>query len=151
MRTLIIFICIVIFCPIARANLYFYPENKRPAVSLKDACAIGEVILGKLGLEKDAYVYGVTIFGDEGQTGAGAWNLDYRNEQGDKIRISISFPEDYCYVMLTPKAGGYSEKGFTREGLISPKWIKWEEEVKKAKNEAENENEDVFDKTVPKK
>ena len=120
-----------------QGSLFIYPEDKRPAVSLTKACTIGETILGKLGLEKGAYVYGVTILGDEGQTGAGTWTLDYRNEQGDKIRIGIYFPEDFCVVMLSPKAGEYSEKGYTRDGRVSPKWIESQAKLRQDEEDAE--------------
>jgi hypothetical protein len=147
MRALIVLICSLLCGPTTQGSLYSYPEDKRPAVSLKEACTIAETILGKLGLEKGAYVFGVTIMGDEGQTGAGTWTLDYRNAQGDKIRIGIPFPEDFCFVMLSPKAGGYSEKGYTRDGLVSPKWIEWQAKLRKDEEEAEK----AFGPADPKK
>jgi hypothetical protein len=137
MRTLIAIVCMLLSCSVTQGSLYDYPEDKRPAVSLNEACTIGKTVLERLGLEKDAYVYEVTILGDEGQTGAGAWTLHYRNPQGDKIQISIYFPEDFCIVTLTSKAGEHSEKGYTRDGRISPKWVEWQAKLRKDEEDAE--------------
>jgi hypothetical protein len=129
MRSLIFSTFLVLCCSIAQGSLYTYPDDKRPSMSLQEACTIGDKILGKLNLEKGFYIYGVAIYGDEGQTGAGAWTLYYRNAQGDKIQLGIYFPEDLCIVMLSPKVGEYSEKGYTRDGQVSPKWIESQAQI----------------------
>ncbi len=129
-------ICFLLSASLAFGSLYSYPENKRPAVSLKEACVISETILRKLALE-DYYVLNVTILGDEGQTGDGAWTLMYRNVRGDQIQISIYLIEDFCVTTTIPKKGKSVEGGYTRDGNVSKKWLEWEAKMKKEKEESD--------------
>jgi hypothetical protein len=113
-------------CP---GNSYDYPPEKRPSLSLKEACGIGEKLLAMLGMEREFYILDVSIWGDEKGSGIGTWKLQCRNTEGDEIHMSIHFPEDYCFVRSEPKEGNPRkmdaiEKGFTRDGQISEKWIK---------------------------
>jgi hypothetical protein len=127
-RTLLF--CSLLFSSQVRGSVYQYPQDKRPAVSLKEACAISETILAKLGLGKDYYIFNVVIHGDESQSGAGAWTLMYRNTQGDQVQIGIYLTEDFCVVMTIPKSGKSTENGYTRDGNISPKWLEWQKRLR---------------------
>lgn len=123
--------------PNAIASLYGYPEDKQPEITLSRACQIAESLLAKLGHGQGYYAYGVSLLGDKKQTGAGAWTLMYRNIKGDQIRFGIYFPEDRCFVAESPKDGTYTEKEYTRDGRVSPKWIEWQEELRKDREESE--------------
>lgn len=119
------------FCSFqAMGSLFQYPEDKRPAVSLQEACVISETIFAKLGLGKDYFVFQVLIYGDEEQTGDGAWNLTYRNTKGDQIHVALYLTEDFCIVRTIPKAGKSTAIGYTRGGDISPKWLEWQKQLR---------------------
>lgn len=151
MKLVAILLCALMPISSAFGSLYIYPEGKRPAVSLRQACGIAETILAKLGIEKDYYVLDVVIAGDKGQTGAGAWNLGYRNAQGATIKVVVYFPEDLCILMMHPKVGEHSEKGYTRDGEISKKWIEKEAEAQERWRKDEERDEIVFGPAEPKK
>ncbi len=126
MNTRIIIFCSLLISAEAIGSLYQYPTDKRPAVSLKEACAISETILAKMGLEKEYYVLKVYIYGDEGGTGDGAWTLMYRNQRGDQIQIGVYLKEDFVVLTNIPKDGKSTDSGYTRDGRVSPKWLEWQ-------------------------
>ncbi len=132
MKALMVFACVLLSAATCPGNSFSYPPEKRPSLSLKDACGIGEKLLGKMGLENEFHILGVSIWGDEKGSGAGTWKLECRNAEGDEIHMSIHFPEDFCYVRPEPKEGNprkmdITEKGFTRDGQVSEKWLKMQQ------------------------
>lgn len=124
----------------AAASLYGYPEGARPDVSLAEATEISETLVGKLVEGKGYYIYDVSLYGDEKQSGAGTWNLMFRNARGDMVQVAVYFPEDFCIVIAIPKDGEATEKGVARDGRVSPKWLEWQEKDRRE----EEENEDPF-------
>jgi hypothetical protein len=134
---LLIVLALCLVSPTAIASLYRYPEDKQPQISVKQACDIAESILAKLGHGQGYFAYEVSILGDEGQTGGGAWTLMYRNTNGDKIQFGIYFPEDRCFVAVIPKNGKYSENEYTRDGRVSPQWNEWQKKLRE--DEEKNE------------
>jgi hypothetical protein len=128
MKSIVVIACILLSASMCRGTTYGYLPERRPLLSLREACGVGEKLLSKLGVESRFYIYGVWITGDEKGSGKGAWHLRCCSPEGDEIQISIHFPEDFCFVRPEPKDGNpqkmdTTEKGFTRDGQISEKWI----------------------------
>ena len=131
--------------PEANASLYSYPEDKQPQITLKQAYEIAESLVVKLGYGQGFFSVSASVHGDEEQSGAGTWNLIFRNVKGDKIQFGIYFPQDRCFVAFIPKEGHYTEKEVTRDGKISKQWIEWQEKLRKDEKEAEK----VFGSVTP--
>ncbi len=76
----------------AHGDLYSYPIDKKPAVSLAQACSIAETLLKTRGDGKKYYITRVSLYGSKEQDGWGAWNLFHFDEKGNKINVYIPFP-----------------------------------------------------------
>ena len=76
----------------ALGSMYSYPDNKRPAVTLADACKIATYLLSTQGDEKRFYVTSVSLYGSKEQDGWGAWNLYHHDKDGNKVNVFIQFP-----------------------------------------------------------
>jgi hypothetical protein len=132
MRSLIVIAYMLLSASMCPGSSYDFPPEKRPSLSLKEACSVGEKILSKLGLESRFYVYDVWITGHEKEAGSGAWHLRCCSQEGDEISMSIHFPADFCFVRPEPKEGNpqkmdTTQKGFTRDGQVSEEWIKMQQ------------------------
>ncbi len=128
MKSIIVIACMLLSASMCPGISYGYPPEIRPSLSLREACGVGEKLLSKLGVDSRFYIYDVWITGDEKGSGKGAWHLRCCSPEGDEIQISIHFPDDFCFVRPEPKDGNpqkmdTTEKGFTRDGQISEKWI----------------------------
>lgn len=128
MKSLIVIAYMFLSASFCHGTSYSYPPDKRPSLSLREACGVGEKLLSKLGLESRFYIYDVWLNGDEKGSGKGAWHLRCCSPEGDEIQISIHFPDDLCVVRPEPKGGNPQKmdttaKGFTRDGRISEKWM----------------------------
>ncbi len=131
MKLLTIFTCVLMGVSTAHGDSYSYPLDKRPSISMQDACGIGVKLLTALGLEKDFFLTGMSLWGDGTSSGGGAWRLECRNTEGDALSMSIHIDDDYCFVVPFPKTeksklSGYKEKGYTRDGQVSEKWLERE-------------------------
>jgi hypothetical protein len=106
---------------IAFASLYSYPNKKRPAVSLKEACLIAEAMLRTQGDEGRYFTTEVTLCGDKQQSGWGAWNLWHYDKRGNQVNAYIPFPTGSPGLSYYPRdhrtKGGEREIEFERDGL----------------------------------
>ena len=132
MNTRIVLFITLILCPTLLANTYIYPKEKRPSVSLHDACKIADNLFSKLEL-KGYYVLSASLLGDENQTGAGCWNIDFANSDGTTVKIGVSFPDDRCVFMGATKGSDYKEVEYSRDGEVSRQWLEWKTKMEKEK------------------
>ena len=106
---------------IAFASIYSYPNKKRPAVSLKEACLIAEAMLRAHGDEERYFITEVTLCGDKEQSGWGAWNLWHYDKRGNQVNAYIPFPTGRCGLHYYPHnhrtKGGAREVEFERSGI----------------------------------
>lgn len=131
MRLLAILTATLIGTYTARGESHSYPLDKRPSLSMGQACGIGERLLAVLGFDKEYFFTDVSLWGDGTGSGGGAWHLECRNMDGDSISMSIHINNDYCHVSSNPRAGGsklngYKDKGYTRDGQVSKEWLERE-------------------------
>jgi hypothetical protein len=103
------------------ASIYSYPNTKRPAVSLKEACLIAEAMLRSRGDEGRYFITEVTLCGDKEQSGWGAWNLWHYDKRGNQVNAYIPFPTGRCGLNYYPRdhrtKGREREIEFQRNGL----------------------------------
>lgn len=97
----------------ALGNLYSYPEDKRPTVSLADACKIAKHLLKARDDHKRYYITEVSLFGSREQDGWGAWNLWHYDKDGNKINVYIPFPTGHVGFHYYPH--DYDKKGGDEE------------------------------------
>jgi len=102
----------------ALGSLYAYPKNKRPAVTLAEACEIAARLLETQGDEKQFYVTRVSLFGSKEQDGSGAWNLQHDDKDGNSVNVYIPFPTGNVGLHYYPhdysKNGGDKEVDFNK-------------------------------------
>lgn len=79
---------VFLFASTAVASLYSWNPKRRVPISLRDALAKAEELLGDDA--KNRYCIGVSLFGDrDGEGKQGAWNLFYAAEDGSKKHVYI--------------------------------------------------------------
>jgi hypothetical protein len=73
----------------AFASLYFWHDKMRPPISLRDALARADELLGPDG--RNRYCVSVSLYGSkEGDGKSGAWNLLYAAADGSKKNIHVN-------------------------------------------------------------
>ena len=107
------FVALLLAASIAAASLYFYPNTKKPALSLREACDIAEAMLKVRGDENRYHITEVNLYGDEKQSGGGGWNLRHYDSLSNVVNASVLFPETNCSLHYYPH--DYSTKGGDRE------------------------------------
>ena len=145
-RTLLL--CLVLASPVASANTYGYPKEKRPSVSLREAGAIAERIIAQHGL-KGYYALDANLLGDEKQTGSGGWNLHYCNSKGKEILIGVCFPEDMVVYQGPTKDQKFAELVYTRDGKISKKWLDQKAKMEKEGKQSNLDRVSPVDRVSP--
>jgi hypothetical protein len=112
----------------ANADTYGYPDKKRPAVSLDQACKIAQIMLSSKNDEKRFYITEVSLLGNDKQDGSGGWNLWHYDEKGNKVNAHISFPTGVCTLYYYPhdrmKNGGDKKIVFDTATNLLKKHIK---------------------------
>jgi hypothetical protein len=98
---------------VCQASLYSYPEKKRPAISLIEACQIAQKMLKTQKDDKRYFITEVNLLGDKEQSGWGAWNLWHYDAKGNKVNVYIPFPTGKPSLNYYPY--NYSTKGGERE------------------------------------
>src|SRR4030095_5108419 len=110
------------FCAssIAFASLYAYPNNKKPAVSLIEACEMAATMLKSQGDEGRYHIVGARLLGDESQSGDGAWTIYFYDTDGNQVWAHIPLRDQFCALHYYPhdydKKGGDREVEFARAG-----------------------------------
>jgi hypothetical protein len=106
---------------IALGSLYSFPNNKRPAVPLKDACLIADAMLRSQGDDGRYFITEVTLCGDKQQSGWGAWNLWHYDKHGNQVNAYIPFPTGKSSLSYYPRGkrikGREREVEFERDGM----------------------------------
>lgn len=78
----------VLCCPLAFASLYSWNDARRPPISLREALARAEKLLGDEAPNR--YCVSVALYGDEtGDGKKGAWNLLFAAADGSKKHVYI--------------------------------------------------------------
>ena len=113
MKTFALTLLLFLAGSVAYASLYSYPENKRPAITLEDACKIAKRLLKTQGDQDRYYVIEGSLFGDEKQTGWGAWSLLHYDSKGNTVNVYIPFPTGKASLHYYPH--DYDKKGGDRE------------------------------------
>jgi hypothetical protein len=131
MNLLALLTCVLLGVSTAHGDSFSYPLDKRPSLSMQEACGIGERLLVVLGFDKECFFTRASLWGDGTASGGGAWHLECRNIDGDAISLSIHINNDYCHVSPYPrteksKLNDYKAKGYTRAGQISKEWLERE-------------------------
>jgi len=106
---------------IAFGSIYSYPDTKRPAITLKEACVIAEAMLRAHGDERRYFITDVTLCGDKEQSGWGAWNLRHYDKLGNQVNAYAPLATGRCGLAYYPRdrrtKGGEREVEFLRKGL----------------------------------
>jgi hypothetical protein len=119
MKAYICCLAILVFAALpARGTLYMYPNDKRPAVSLAEACIIAKHLLKTRGDEKRFYITGASLLGSKEQDGWGAWNLMHYDKDGNHVNVYIQFPSGHVGLHYYPhdydKNGGDQDVKFDK-------------------------------------
>jgi hypothetical protein len=118
---LLLLLLLLLLPSIAFGSIYSYPDTKRPAISLRDACLIAEAMLREHGNEGRYSITEVVLCGEKAQSGWGAWNLWHYDKRGNRVNAYIPFPKGRCSLSYYPREhrtkGGEREAKFQRDGL----------------------------------
>jgi hypothetical protein len=113
MKTILSTLFLFLVFSAAHGSLYSYPEDKRPTISLEEACKIATRMLKTQGDQDRYYVIEVILLGDEKGTGVGAWNLMHYDRKGNRVQAYIPFPKGKPALHYYPH--DYDKRGGDRE------------------------------------
>ncbi len=113
MKASLVFVAIWLLPLFTQASLFDYPLNKRPEISLLEACQIAQRMLKTQGDDERYYIIEVSLFGDREQSGEGAWNLSHSDAKGNTVNAFIPFPSGKPSLHYYPH--DYSTNGGDRE------------------------------------
>src|ERR1041385_6402192 len=111
---------LVLTSAITFAALYEYPHNKKPAVSLPEACDIATAMVKSQRDEKRYHYTGAYLMGDGSESGDGYWNIYLFDTDENQIEARIPLQESVCSLHYFPHDystnGGDRAIDFSRNG-----------------------------------
>jgi hypothetical protein len=104
----------------AQGSLSAYPEKKKPAVSLIEACQLGHAMLETQGDSKKYHIIAARLYGDEKQSGDGGWTIYFYDKRGNQAWAFVPLRNNFCRLSYYPhdrdKRGGDRRVSFSRSG-----------------------------------